>query len=567
MSKNKFNKRLIWVAVFLCLTAVGWEFSFVTNTSARQETTQRSRKVSATPTPRVRSTPKPTPTPKPAANPTATPVPTPTATPTPPPVQTLPELQSKIRGILLRPELRRGQVGIKIVSLDSSKTLFEENTEKYFMPASNMKIFTVGAALVRLTPDFRFSTSIYAAAKPDSDGVIKGDLTIYGRGDPSLAAAFNNGDYFKGFNNLADKIVQAGVKRVEGGLVGDESYFTDDAIPSGWEWDDLQWYYGAEISSLTSNDNSLDLTAKPGTSVGSIAGVTLTPNVPGIVLKNRVYTAAAGTKRAIGVFKPLGQNVYEVSGTIPINDEGNIANVGSVAVSRPAQMYMALLRQALEQKGVVITGATRTVNYRERASLAVASSTPWVEIAKLDSPPFSLIAANTLKPSQNLYAEIILRAMGESVGDKTGPKRNSWQLGVGVVDKFLKQAGIPDGSVIMYDGSGLSRHNLITPGAVVQLYLYMARNQYANAWRDALPIGGIDGTLKNRFKNTAATNNLRAKTGTIDNVSSLGGYITTAAGEKLAFSILTNEISSQALRQNTIDEIVLLLANFNGKSN
>ncbi len=566
MIKSPANKRIITIALIgFGFFAVG--SYFVTGVSALQETNQRSRKVSAPsnqgPTPKSTATPKVSPT----AKPPATPAPAPTATPTPLPVQTLPELQAKIRSILLRPELRRGQVGVKVVSLDSGKTMFEENAEKYFMPASNMKIFTVGTALVRLTPDFRFSTTVYAASKPDADGVIKGDLTIYGRGDPSLAAAFNNGDYLKCFNDLADKIVQAGVKRVEGGLVGDESYFTDGPIPAGWEWDDLQWYYGAEVSSLTANDNSIDVTAKPGASVGAIANVTLGPAVPGVTLRNRVFTTAAGIKRDLGVFRPLGQNIFEVTGSIPINDEGKLANVGSVAITRPAEAFVKMLRQVLEQKGVTVTGATRSIDAKERAPMAAASSTAWVEITKLESPPLSVIAANTLKPSQNLYTELILRAMGETIGDKTKGKKNSFQLGVGVVDNFIKQAGVADGSVLMSDASGLSRHDLITPAAVVQFHTYMSRHQYGNIWRDAMPIGGVDGTLKNRLKNPATMNNVRAKTGTLDQVSALSGYLTTASGEKLAFSIMTNAIPSSSLRQNTIDEIVLLLASYNGKSN
>jgi D-alanyl-D-alanine carboxypeptidase/D-alanyl-D-alanine-endopeptidase (penicillin-binding protein 4) len=540
-------RQRFFVAAFICLSLAGASY-FTAGASAQE--TQRTRTASATPTPTPALTPKPSLSP----------------TPAPKPVQSLPDLQARINSVLLRPEFRRGQIGVKVVSLDSGKTLFETNGEKYFMPASNMKIFTVATAMMKLTPNFRFVTSVYAGAKPDASGVVKGDLTIYGRGDPSLAAAFNNGDYFKGFNDLADKIVQAGVKRVEGGLVGDESYFNDSAIPNGWEWDDLQWYYGAEVSALTSNDNSLDVTAKPGSSVGAIANVTLNPAVPGITLNNKVYTAGTGSKRSLGVFRPLSDNNFEVFGSIPINDSGTVANVGSVAVARPAQMFVALLRQALERKGVIITGANRVVSAKDKAILAVASSTPWIEITKLESPPFSVIAANTLKPSQNLYTELILRAMGETIGDKT-PGKNSFQRGAGVVANFLREVGIDSDAVLMADGSGLSRHNLITPNAVVQLYTYMSKSPYANIWRDALPIGGVDGTLKGRLKNPAVMNNVHAKTGTLDQVSSLSGYLTTAGGERLAFSILSNDIPSQTLRQNTLDEIALILANFNGKTN
>ncbi len=569
MTMNNVNKRLFALAAFFCLAAFAWEFSFTAGISAQEA--GRDRKAAATPAPKPKATPKtkPTPTPEPTLKPTATPtpVPTPTATPTPLPVQTLPGLQADIRAILLRPRLQRGQIGIKVVSLDSGKILFEQNAEKYFMPASNMKNFTVSAALVKLTPNFRFVTSVYATAKPDANGVIKGDLTVYGRGDPSIAASFNNGDYYKGLENLAERIAQAGVKRIEGSLVGDESYFTGEPLANTWEWDDLQWYYGAEVSALTVNDNALDLTAKPGPAVGSFAAVTLSPGVPGITVKGTVVTTAAGTKREIEVYKPLGQNVFEVSGSIPINDEGKLGNLGSVAINRPALVFMTLLRQVLEKKGITITGQTRVVGAKERAILAVASSLPWIEIAKLESPPLGTIAAHTLKPSQNLYTELILRALGETLGDKTFPKKTSDQRGIGVVDKFLQEAEIREDSVIMWDGSGLSRHNLVTPAAIVKIYVYMNSHQYGNIWRDALPIGGVDGTLKNRLKNSAAMGNVRAKTGTIDQVSSLSGYVTTASGEKLAFSILLNGVVSQNLRQNTIDEIVLLLANYNGKSN
>src|SRR4029453_1687872 len=161
--------------------------------------------------------------------------------------RTLPELRAKISEIVAKPELSSAMVGVKAVSLDTGRVLFEENAAKLLRPASNMKLYTVAAALDRLSPDFRFTTSVYGIA-PDNSGVIRGDLIVFGRGDPSLAARFNNGDYFKGINDLADKIVAAGVKRIEGDLVGDETYFTGTQYGSGWEWEDLTWYFGAEVS-------------------------------------------------------------------------------------------------------------------------------------------------------------------------------------------------------------------------------------------------------------------------------------------------------------------------------
>jgi D-alanyl-D-alanine carboxypeptidase/D-alanyl-D-alanine-endopeptidase (penicillin-binding protein 4) len=150
--------------------------------------------------------------------------------------QTLPELRAKISEVLAKPELSSGIVGIKVVSLDTGRVLFEENAGKLLRPASSMKLYTVATALDRLSPDYRFVTSVYAPNRLDAAGVVHGNLTIYGRGDPSFAARFNNGDYFKAIDDLASRIVAAGVKRVEGDLVGDETYFVGPKYGAGWEW-------------------------------------------------------------------------------------------------------------------------------------------------------------------------------------------------------------------------------------------------------------------------------------------------------------------------------------------
>lgn len=188
-----------------------------------------------------------------------------------------------------------------------------------------------------------------------------------------------------------------------------------------------------------------------------------------------------------------------------------------------------------------------------------------IEITRLESVPFSVIAAKTMKPSQNLYTELILRTLGEQVGDKSNPRETSESRGLKVVQSFLTEAGIAPGSVLQYDGCGLSRHDLITPASAVQLYDFMNRHNYSQVWRDSLTIGGVDGTLQNRFRGTPAENNVRGKTGTIDQVSALSGYLTTAAGEKLVFSILTNGIPQGRIRTETIDEIIVALASFSGR--
>ena len=479
--------------------------------------------------------------------------------------KTVPELQTRISQILSKPELAPALIGIKVTSLDSGRVLFEGNAEKLLRPASNMKIYTVAAALDRLSPDYRFTTSVFAPAKPDAGGVIRGDLRIYGRGDPSIAARFNNGDYFKTIDDLAARIAAAGVKRVEGDLVGDETYFVGPKHGAGWEWEDLTWYYGAEVTPLTVNDNALDLFIKPGAAVGQPAVITTGPPDPLLTVVNRVTTSAKGVRRDISIHRGLNENTMTISGTIPIDDRGY---TGGIGISHPALLFVYLLRSSLVQKGVVITGKSRVTGEVAIPSVSSVSSVAQEEIATLQSPPFGSIAAQTLKPSQNLYTELILRTLGKVSPPPptlTG-SATSEELGIEAVKTFLKTAGIRPEALVLDDGSGLSRNDMITAEASVQLLMFMSKHRYAGVFRDALPIAGVDGTLRNRLKGTPAENNLRAKTGSLSSASSLSGYVTTAGGEKLAFSIMVNNYPRDVdPRTACIDPIAVLLASFNDR--
>ena len=491
------------------------------------------------------------------------------------PATTLPELQAKISEILAKPELESAIVGVKVVSLDNGRVLFEENANKLLRPASNMKLYTVATALDRLSPDYRFVTSVYAATRPDASGVVRGNLTIYGRGDPSIAARFNNGDYMKVIDDLATRIAAAGVKRVEGDLVGDETYFVGPRYGSGWTWEDLTWYYGAEVTPLTVNDNALDLFVKPGPTVGQPALITTGPPDPLLKIINKVVTSAKGIPRELSIHRGLADNTITITGSMPIDDRGYSGGIG---ISHPALLFVYLLRSSLAQRGVVITGKSLTTGEISQPSLITGvpvtftqgSPTPFQnEIATLQSPPFSVIAAQTLKPSQNLYTELILRTLGKMTpapATMSSLNQTSENLGVEAVKSFLKTVGIRPETLVLDDGSGLSRSDMVTAESTVQLLTFMSKHRYASVFRDALPIAGVDGTLRNRMRGTAAANNLRAKTGSLSSAASLGGYVTTAAGEKLAFTIMVNNYPRDVEpRSLCIDPIAVLLASFNGK--
>ncbi|MDQ1611582.1 MAG: hypothetical protein QOG00_1513 [Pyrinomonadaceae bacterium] len=573
--------------------------------AALAQDAQRDRRVGQLPSaPAV--TIAPTPTPQPATG-----VATVAAAPA---SRSLEALRAEITEVLREPELAPAVVGVKVVSLDTGRVLFEENASKLLVPASNMKLYTVAAALDRLGADFRFITSVYASELPDKKGKLRGDLVVYGRGDPTLATRFNNGDYYKAIDELAARVVAAGVRQVEGNIVGDESYFTGPPRSPGWEWDDLQWYYGADVSALTVNDNALDLSVKPGARAGDPAAVSTGPSSPVVrvvphnkddfmdtplflTFINNVTTVARGTKRDISVHRPLGQNFVVVSGQIAEDDPGY---TGSVATARPALLFTSMLRAALEKQGVSIKGRTRIIDApmrpkpdapvtsqtsqpvtpgagqtatTEAAKLVTAATAgnsvknPYpVEIARRESPPLSEIAAQTLKPSQNLYTELILRTLGKQF-PPADPRLTTAEAGLSVVRAFLNNAGVTTAHLSFVDGSGLARQNLITAESTVQLLVYMSKHRHAQAWRDAQPIAGVDGTLRGRMRNTAAAGNLRAKTGTLNNVSGLSGYVTSAAGERLAFSIIVNHYpDDNSPRQNYMDTIALLLASFTARS-
>lgn len=489
--------------------------------------------------------------------------------------RSLDELKSRIEQIVRQPALEPGFFAVKIVSLDSGQIIFEQDANKFVRPASNMKLYTVATAFDRLTPDFHFITSVYAKEKPE-DGKVKGDLIIYGRGDPSIAARFNDGDYFKGINELADRIVAAGVKRVKGDLVGDESYFNGAPLGSGWEWEDLTWSYGAPVSALNINDNALDLNVKPGDRVGASVLVTTGPPAASFVtILNHATTSARGSRGNLRIYRGLGANTIELSGTLPMGDAGF---VGGVAIQEPALAFVTMLRDALVKRGVKIEGRVRTVNWRTAGSVVSPSSSDGsgttsaglAEIASLQSPAFSVVATHTLKPSQNQYTELILRTLGKTqpaTPTEGGRTRDDEEAGLEVVRTFLRQAGIGDGDVTLNDGSGLSRNDLISANTTVQLLTFMTRHKYFEQFRDALPIAGVDGTLRTRMRGTPAEGNVRAKTGSLSSVASLSGYVTTAGGEHLVFSMMLNNYpDASAVRRDSIDAIAVLLASFSGKT-
>jgi len=506
--------------------------------------------------------------------------------------ETLESLQARLAAHVSQPRYTAAAWGVKVVSLDTGITVFESNANKYFSPASNTKLYTAALALDRLKADFRIRTSLYATTRPDADGRLKSDLIVYGRGDPSIAASWNEGDYFRGLESIVDALAGAGVKQIEGDLVGDESYFVGPPFGSGWEWDDLQWYYGAEVSSLSINDNSVDLFVTPAERAGIPCKITTGPQTSHVTIMNRTQTVPKGTQSRISVYRPVGANVIYVSGSLGVGDRGY---TGYVAVSNPAALFISMFKDALARRGITVKGRTRTVDAKYREILPLDMKKV-VELGSIQSPPLSEIARKMLKPSQNLYAQLLLLQVGANYwkseisnlksgisnskpqsssqsSNATQPEEPDYETmeeaGVDALNSFLEAAGIRKGDVMIEEGSGLSRRNIITPAATVELLKFMSRHPVADLYRESLPIAGVDGTLEKRMRETPAARNVHAKTGSLRYVYTLSGYVTTAAGERLAFSILVNNANSadrSVSPRQDIDDLVVMLASFSGRS-
>jgi len=470
-------------------------------------------------------------------------------------------LQQRLSNHLAQPKFAAAAWGVKIVSLDTGNILFEHDAGKLLKPASNAKLYTTALALDRLGPDFRIRTSLLEKSRPTRTGMLQGDLVVYGRGDPSFAARFHRGAHTNLLAPLVAALRSAGVRRVAGDLVGDESFFRGPPFGSEWTWDDLQHYYGAEVSALTVEDNAVNLLVSPGPKAGAPCRIATLPATVYLGFDNRARTVEAGGWGNLSLYRPIGGNMVYVHGQLPL-DSTNW--VDAITVPRPALWFVTLLREELARAGIPVSGRVRAANWLDREARP-EEARGLVELAFVQSPPLSELAARTLKPSQNLYAQLLLLQVGAALHSTTNLAATTEELGLGTLREFLAGAGIGRDEVLIEEGSGLSRGALLTPNASVKLLQFMNRHRHAEAFRNALPIAGVDGTLRKRMKATAAFENARAKTGTLRYVNTLSGYVTTKADERLVFSLMLNNYDGNDARAD-LDAIVVMLAELEARS-
>jgi len=454
------------------------------------------------------------------------------------------------------PALARAHLGIRVTDL-TGKPIYERNARNWFVPASNTKLYSTALALRRLGPDYRMTTRVLAAAAPGGDGVIDGDVRLMGGGDPSLsgrAYPYDKdrewADTIPGIDDLAEQIARRGVKRIAGSVVGDDTAYVREPFPDGWAIDDPLYEYGAPVSALTVQDNSMRLEIRPAESAGEPAEVYLYPDVGQVTLLPSVETIASGERGKIRLDRPANTGELRVSGTIAV---GAKPFSGLLAVAEPALFAAQALTTALERQGVRVDRQPQT---RHRIGSEDLGPEWPALLAERKSRPLSELVQVVNKVSQNLHAELLLREVG-----RQGNAFGSRETGLEALQAFLEaDAGLAKEDVSFTDGSGLSRLTLLTPEATTKLLVYMAGTDLKEVWYDSLPIGGQDGTLGRRLTGVTEKGKVRAKTGTLSHVSALGGYIDHPRRGRLAFAILLNNYNTPPIQgRQGIDKLVAAL--------
>jgi len=477
---------------------------------------------------------------------------------------TLARLQGKIAAHLAQPRFSGALWGVKIVSLDTGKTLFESHADRLLSPASNCKMFTGALALDRFGGDYKISTPIYATAKPNRSGTVHGDLIIVGHGDPTWNARRFGTNFQDIFEPFVSALTNAGVRRVTGDLIADATFFRGEPTGGSLTIDDFQYGECPYISALTLNDGWAQARVMPGAGVGAPCRLTMMQPDADQDFSNSTVTVSSNGTRHIEYYMPFGEKVIYVFGQLPLGDAGERLDIPDLD---PAAWFGVALKDVLAQHGIQISGHVRSISWPQTF---VLNTNQTVKIGEVFSPPLRETVRLYMKPSQNLENDTVLAHVGETTRtSQTPPWRTSAELGLAALHRFLVTNGLPANEVHFNEGSGLSNDNLTTANSIVALLQFMATNRWAQDFENALPIAGVDGTLRRRMTNTPAAGNLRAKTGTLHWANALSGYVTTAAGEKLAFSLMLNRYQPPPDRKRTdeLDDIALMLAGFTGRSN
>ncbi len=446
-------------------------------------------------------------------------------------------LQKRLDSRLDQPPYNRQLWGVALVD-DKGTLLYGRNADRLFVPASNTKIVVSAVAAALFSPDFTVRTSLYGSG-PVVNGVLQGDLVLYGRGDPTfsercyavdttVAGACDTNPMQK-LSDLATQLARAGITSVSGNVVGDGSWFEPMIVHPAWEGYDLNWWYAAPVSGLGYNDNSIDIKYSTGDSVGPPATLTFTPDFGDVTLDNQTKTVARGQDETIDFFRTAGTLSVWAQGNV---EAGRRPRTESFALPDPNMFAARALRAALAAQGIAVLGTTRSTTDSMTFEI-VRRGTP---LAEVTSRPLKDWIFPILNTSQNWYAEMTLKQLGKQFG-----RAGSWDEGLRIERRFLIDSiGVDSTQIALVDGSGLAASNLVSPLAFTQVLRFIRTHPHAATFTAGLPQSGQRGSLKNRFVGTPIEGRVHAKTGSISRTNTLSGWVNLESGKVITFSVQAN---------------------------
>jgi D-alanyl-D-alanine carboxypeptidase/D-alanyl-D-alanine-endopeptidase (penicillin-binding protein 4) len=465
---------------------------------------------------------------------------------------TIPEFWNQVDDIFNDPNFSNANWGVIIQSLETGEYFYKRNEDKLFIPASTLKLFTTSAGLIGLGSEYRWPTEIFGNGKIDGS-VLQGDLVIRGHGDPTISGRFYNNNVSAVFNKWADSLLEIGIDEISGNIIGDDNDFDDIGLGSGWEWEYESYWYSAQSSAISFNDNTVDIYVTVNKNNNS-PKVTIEPDTKYIIVVNNVKTVPRDSITNIDVHRERGTNLVNIFGTIKI-DSDTVRTY--VTVNNPTQYAMVVLKDVLEKKGIRVDGYPIDIDDLSKP----LSYSRMIPLFKHYSYPLKDVLKVINKNSQNFLAEQLLKTIGLEK-EYYGSAEN----GIDASAEIFREMGINPEGMVLVDGSGLSRSNLVSPRHVVTLLNYMYKSKYFIPFYNSLPIAGIDGSMGLRMKNTRAAGKVRAKPGYLGNVRSLAGYAYTGDNEPVAFCIFVNNFNVPVkLAENIQDLVCLRLANFKRK--
>src|SRR3972149_287169 len=452
------------------------------------------------------------------------------------------KLEEGINAILQKYKPKDTIVGISIFSISKNKSLYKTNSNKSFVIASNMKLFTTATALVYLGADFEYKTKILYRGNISFDGKLDGDIVIKGSGDPNISGRFFGGEITSVPAYWADAVKKQGIKVITGDIIADDSIFDREFVHDNWPKDQLSEWYCAPVSGLSFNDNCIDIVLKPNDEPGGLVSIQIAPSTSYVEIINECKTTTLKSKHSYSFHRRPFTNQIDIKGLLWSETK---PQKGWVTIYNPPLYTATVFKEILERKNVIIMGGARVINESDLNDVH--------KLHKLAVTTSSLIQAINVanKRSQGFYAEQILKTIGATIKNE-----GTFSGGLDVIKDFISKLGISEDQYQLDDGSGLSRENKLSPELMIRLLRHMYRHKNAGIFLKSLPVSGTDGTLKQRLKEEPYKSRIRAKTGYIRGTCTLSGYIKTLNEEIIAFSILVNEIKGSTWQAKRLQDAI-----------